>query len=392
MEQVYLEKKDIIHRYLWTHHLYPRLPASEVLTVTRTLGFKELSPTSYDIALAARLEPLTHDVVNHQWSSNKVIRTLGVGRETYIIPLNMWRVFNRPLAPLDESELQHLIPEIEPLIVALDTPLYQLYEVLIESARNVLSEKPMPQHDFYLALSKAIIEKLAPSKREVWLWPSTVGKEKTIGDSVIEALLPVISCSVPIALEIVPGKPEYHYSLVHTSELPDTSELMRRFIHAHGPTDYEELALWAHISPAHAKRLWLEFPQGALREVRWDDGLGYMLKEDRESLKALPRIEGLRFIGSCDPLLDVKQRSLWVSGKTLFNYFFRSDDRPGMVLHDGEVVAGWYFRGKKKSFSLLIEDIGQPFGRIAKDELMAEISHMGDALGMKNEGFSYITR
>jgi hypothetical protein len=61
-----------------------------------------------------------------------------------------------------------------------------------------------------------------------------------------------------------------------------------------------------------------------------------------------------------------------------------------MVLYDGKVVAGWHFKSKKRTFSILIEDIGESFGRIATDELTAAIAHLGRVLGMENEGFLHV--
>lgn len=390
MKQLSLEKKDIYNRYLAAHHLYPRLDQNDILTACQTVGLQDYFFASLEVFLAARVADIAQEDVKQLWKEQKLMRTVGLEDKVKIIATKMWGVFNGSLAFRNRTELEHMLGPIEELIALLGIDIFNIYKLLIKTTTSSLKNKRRSKKYLYESLSQAVLSELTASQREIWYWPSSIAEGQTLGDSIIDILLPTVGFAVPIVLEKLPGRPDYQFTLANTFQEPNTAELVRQFVHAYGPTNAEEFATWAGITISHAQRLWLALPQDELVLANYGENTGYVLAKDCHEISHAPIAEGVRFIGPYDPLLHIPQRNLLVSGKTLFTYFFRAENRPGMVLYDGKVVAGWHFKSKKRTFSILIEDIGESFGRIATDELTAAIAHLGRVLGMENEGFSHI--
>ena len=209
----------------------------------------------------------------------------------------------------------------------------------------------------------------------------------------MQYLLPVVCCTIPIHLLLSSTDTDFLYApapFIMDTDMHAPRELVRRYIHAYGPTDLEEFSEWAGISPLHAQRLWSTFPSEELVQVRWDIHEGWMLKCDLDDMYGLPAVEGIRFLGPYDPLLDLPMRNSLIHGKSLYKYFFRSEDRPGLVLYDGSLVAGWCFKRKRNGFSLVLEDIGESLGRVATEEISEEASHVADSLGLVLDGISIV--
>lgn len=356
-------------RYLAVHNLAHRLPTEELPLAVRVAGFRG----ELEVALVARLEGVTPQAIQDE----SIIRS-----SRYLLP-QMWSLYSQSLEPLNERELIEGNPLLAKNSNLLGFPLYPLYEAVKGETNRLLEGEPLTKANLLKELNEHLLGRLPGAKRERWSWPSHQREGVTLGDETLENLFEIASLALPV--NRVEERGALIYSLFEAPQLGGS--LAREFLHAFGPADLEEFIEWSRVGPTQGERLWR-----TLDEVVVKDSSGkLLLREDYLTLKDLPETEGVRLISSFDPLFEIPNRSLLVQGKTLFNYFFRPENTPpGMLLSDGEVVAGWYLRRQRESLSLQVEDIGLELGRVANSEIEEEVERLALAMNLKSGGFSLI--
>ncbi len=357
-------------RYLVVHNLAQRLPIEELPLVVRVVGFRG----DLEVALAARLEGVTPQAIQEI----PIIRS-----SRYLLP-QMWSLYSQSLEPINERELIEgnlLLGENSNL---LGFPLYPLYEEVKGETRRLLEGEPLTKTYLLKMLNEHILGGLPSAKKERWNWPSRQAEGVTLGDETLENLLKVASLALPISLEDERGTPIY--KLFEAPQLGGS--LAKEFLHAFGPANLEEFIEWSGVGATQGERLWHALDEVVVVQ---DPQEKLLLREDYLTLKELPVVEGVRLISSSDRLFEIPNRSLLVQGKGLFNYFYRSSNTPpGMLLSDGEVVAGWYLRRHRGSLSIQIEDVGLELGRVANSEIEEEVERLALAMDFKSGGFSLI--
>ncbi len=356
-------------RYLVVHNLSQRLPLEELSQAVRVAGFRG----DLEVALAARLEGVTPQAIQEV----PLIRS-----SRYLLP-QMWSLYAQSLEPVNERELIEGNPLLADNSNLLGFPLYPLYEEVKGETERLLKGEPLTKPNLLKKLNEHLLGGLSGAKRERWSWPSRQKEGVTLGDETLANLLEIASLALPI--NRIEERGTLFFRLFEAPQLGGS--LAREFLHAFGPANLEEFIEWSQVGPAQGERLW-----GALDEVVVKDSEGkLLLREDYLTLKDLPEVEGVRLISSLDPLFEIPNRSLLVQGKGLYNYFYRPKNTPpGMLLSDGEVVAGWYLRRQRESLSLQVEDIGLELGRVASSEIEEEVERLAVAMDLKSGGFSLI--
>jgi len=383
-------KEDIFRRLLKVQHLMVR---TDNLRPLATTGFHTPNTASLAIALAARVEGIEVSTLDHLFEEGIAVRTIGIRGTVRTILRSHWSLCNRSLFPVDERELSAMVPGAEPLLLPLGMASSEVLRLLLETMSQVVGTRVMTKTQLGKVVSESMMEQLSDSMKEIWSWPSPLFEGQTLGESLVRYLLPIASLSLPIAL--VQGKTGqgFLYRLEPRMDKDDEihgTELVMRYLHEYGPGDVQSFAVWAGMDGMHAQRLWDGVSGEELEIVEWDDKLGWLLKDDVPVLEKCPTPEGLRLLGPSDPLLEIPDRSMLVHGKRLASYFFRSAGKPGMALYDGRCVSGWRLRRKGRECSILIEDIGEPLGRVAIDEFECEAQRISKALGAKCTGVSVI--
>lgn len=140
---------------------------------------------------------------------------------------------------------------------------------------------------------------------------------------------------------------------------PDASlsaELVRRYLRSHGPSTAAELAGWAGVSPAHARRLW-SLVDGELAEVERAGERAWILAADAAALADAPRPPALLLVAAGDPLLTARDRATLAPDDAVRRALFRPAGSPGAVVSDGEARGTWRAR---RSGDLLVVETGVP--------------------------------
>ena len=386
--QITLSEDIILNRMLAVHHLSHRCGSSDTLQLFDSVGFHTPTEEALGIALSARSESLSKECVDDLFENGSLLCTMSLRSASRTIRSDQWGVFNRSLAPVVQEELLTMISGAKPLLAPLGMSPMQLLDLTVTLLREQLRDNALTKSQLCRVLAREASLALPFTVREVWNWPSVLFEGQTLGESLMRYLLPVAALSIPLRLDRNPKNAGFLYTLVGYEHEEEAPSLVHRYLHAFGPADTETFARWAGISSDHALRLWRQLNAEELVQVTFSGRSGWLLSSDVESFSSAKEFEGIRFLSPFDPLRKLPVRTLLVHGKTQHLYFFRSSTSPGMVLSDGQCVAGWRMRKKRKSWSLVVEDIGEPLGRIATDELEQEAQKVSKAIGMMCDGIS----
>ena len=122
-----------------------------------------------------------------------------------------------------------------------------------------------------------------------------------------------------------------------------SAELVRRYLRWHGPSNPPELAAWAGIAPAHARRIW-DSVAGELVAVSRAGTRAWLLASDLPALASVVPPRGVLLLGAGDPLLTARDRETLAPDEPLRAALFRPAGNPGAVLVDGELRGTWRAR------------------------------------------------
>lgn len=378
--------KDILSRIINSHDLSAK--SGGILNLFKTVGFHTPLPDALGVALASRCTTVEKDAVTMLFRDGQLLCTPGPRATVRTILSHDWETFNPSLAPEGESELLGMLGGVRTLLVMLGkSPLYW-HDLALSLLPEVLATARYSKGTLCKTLAERALERLPASVQEVWSWPSPQFSHQTLGESLMRYLLPVVTLTVPVLLTYDWRISGFTYGLSSQGGPGDALSLLIRYLHAYAPADSHSFARWAGISDEHAHRLWSRLGGTQLVSIGHEGAAGWMLASDLGSMQGLRPPEGLRLISPYDPLRQMPMRNLLVHGKKRFQYFFRSARSPGLVLSDGECVAGWLMRRKKNSWSLVIEDIGESLGRVAMEEFESEAQAISRAIGIPCDGIS----
>ena len=130
------------------------------------------------------------------------------------------------------------------------------------------------------------------------------------------------------------------------------AELVRRYLRWHGPSTPAELAAWAGVGPAQARRMWA-LVEPELVEVARGGERAWLLDADAAALRYAVPPAGVLLVGAGDPLLTARDRHTLAPDETLRRALFRPAGKPGAVLVDGELRGTW--RARRRNAALLVE-------------------------------------
>jgi hypothetical protein len=63
-------------------------------------------------------------------------------------------------------------------------------------------------------------------------------------------------------------------------------------------------------------------------------------------------------------------------------------DNPGMLLFDGQCVAGWHMRTEGDKAYFTIDDVGLAIGRVTQSELDTAAAQLAQCLDLRYEGYT----
>jgi hypothetical protein len=395
-------QKDIVAYRLTAHHLACRSHTGKLVEVCGAVGFKNPSPWAALSSFSARLDSVSIKRVEQAFLKEKTLaQTMSLRQAIRIFPRSDAPVFTRGLLPSGEEELLFFVKGVQQLLVALDYGIFPLLDHVRDELPAVLRGRELTKDQLGLELARQIEGGLDPSRRQTWRWPSGFAVNQTLGEAVVRFLLPLLCLEGLLCMMPQAGNAKARsYRLTadffgkkypapsRASDQAASEELVARYLHCYGPATEEGFARWAGVGLPQARRMWEPLLE-RLVEVAWDNASGWMLEQDAMTLGHHPIPDGLRLLGPNDPWIQQDDRSFIVQGKQLYKYFYKANGViPGMVLYDGQCVAGWFQRRQGNKLYVTIEDMGLPLTRVSVDELDEEVARLALAHGLRSGGFS----
>jgi hypothetical protein len=350
---------------LYNQHLDGRMPPGTLHSAARTCGLQNTPPGSAALALQARVEGIMPGEVERALVSEKtLVQAWSLRTAPLIFPTADLPVFTRGLLPASEEEMRAFLRGAVPALVRIGIGALEVVDLTAAALGEVLDGREMTKDELGLALAQALLPSLAHSQAVAWGLPSWYAPGQSMGESVVRFVLPVLSLMGLICHAERRGNQAYLALTGQWLGAPvpwmssETAQeaLVRRYLHAHGPSTAQHFAAWAGIAPSQAKGAWRQV-EGELVEVDFAGRRAWLLVEDLSVLINPAEARGLRLLPPHDPFLDLRDRETLVADRALQRYLWRTSGNPGAVLQDGEIVAGW--RHEKNGMRLKI--IVEPF-------------------------------
>lgn len=130
------------------------------------------------------------------------------------------------------------------------------------------------------------------------------------------------------------------------------AELVRRYLGWHGPSNPQELAGWAGVAPAQARRMWA-LVEPELSETERAGERAWVLERDVAALREAPPPPALLLVAAGDPLLSARDRATLAPEEPVRRALFRPAGNPGAVVVDGEARGTW--RARRRGDTLVVE-------------------------------------
>jgi hypothetical protein len=376
---------------LASHNLAERLPSGSHLEAAAVCGVQNTPPGMAAIALHARVAGLSPgDVERALVHDRTLLQAWSLRAAPHVFPSTDAAVFGYGLLPLDEATLRFFmrgaVAGLDKIGLAAD----RLVDLTAAALREALDARGMTKDQLGIELAARVAEELGPAQRAAWRSPSWIAPGQSIGESMVRFALPIVA----LRGQCCHGERRGHEALlVRTDQwrgalLPVTvdaarAELVRRYLHAYGPSTIERLAAWAGIAPAEAAEAW-RLVEGELCEAAG----AWLLRRDLPAFSSPPAARGARFLPPHDPYLQLRDRTALIADRAQQRRVWQSVGSPGVVLVGGQAVATWRSRKRGRRLTLSVE----PFTCLApgiRAEIEAEAAGLGPFWGCQAVQLSY---
>jgi hypothetical protein len=380
--QLILREENIIQRLFNTLKLAHRLPPEQLADAIIPLGLNTPKRQALDLQLAPRISHYHNDLSRKALAAGDLMQIIDRVGNIRTVLSRYVPLVTRAIAPDNEEDLRYMLGPDSALLTPFSCSPLKMLETLQLILRELSPNDAMPIHVLEKYCEEHMLQLLAPSDQALWMWPSEHYPDRTLGEHLMQVLIPIAGLSIPLMqidqtqLTVAPP----------SEERVAAYEVIKSYLHTFGPATIVDSAHYFGISLEHATRLWEQIPPDELIPVLWEKKEGWILASDADEAQQPSWGEGVRFVSRYDPLSDSPHRSLLIHGKSQYRYFFRSLERPGMVLFDGRCVAGWHMKSQQQSCSFVIEDIGESLGKVALDELETEACAIEQALNISYTG------
>lgn len=368
---------------LAVHRLDRRRPLAELQQAAGVCGLQNSPPGAWETALFQRLEDCTlADLQKALYVDKSLLQAWSIRGVPLVFPTAESDVFLSPLTARPGEEPWIYTQGVGLALDYLGMP-WEEALALVRQAVGYLEDHTVQSKeelDRVLAAQAAVL--LPPEQRARWNAPTLYGRtdRQSVGGAVVSFALRPCSFSGLVVFGqrqgISPTFTSYRRWLGRDlAPRPDAEAcLVRKFLHAYGPSTPARLADWLGSTPVQARRLW-QTVEEELAPVTVEGKRGWMLAEDMDALtRAVPPEEPLRLLGAHDPYLDARDRALLLEDTALQRKVWKTAANPNVVLRQGRVAGIWQtktVRGKLESTVTLFEDFS-PAERTALAEKTEE--------------------
>lgn len=366
-----LTQENLLAYLFSVHNLTQKIDNLELLSLFNLTGFRITSKESLAIALNSRVKNITAMQIENLFTEGKLISVFNLGFKVRALSSSMWYKSNASLQFSSKNELDFLLKDYRPYFKALPLTASELLALIIK----ILEDAPFLEKEKLLEYcAQRLLEEVDDKVKEILSWPVTEQSDSVLALIIAKSLIPIASLYRPI------------FALYKNQLKPKESKegsLFDDYLKGCAFGNYTKFASFAKISDAQALRIYKEVDKGQFLEALFDNRSGYVTEALLNSLSNNKNIEGLRLIGSEDPLIELAKDYLPINGKKLYNYLFKGKESPSLIFYDGQLVGSWRYEAGLSSWVIVIEDLGLNLQRVATSEIEKEVASLEISFGKK---------
>lgn len=378
---------EVIGFRLNAQHLISRRPVAELLAVAGACAVPNSPPGSALLALAARVEHVTGERVDHLVGQEKsLLQTWCLRGAPFYFPTADVPVFTTGVLPPTETARLHLISGVAPALDILGMGLDEAVDHIAAQIGPVLSQRALAINELSAELALRVAGTLTPAQRTTWEATGPYGAHQLLGEAVVRFCLRILTlcgivCMAPRSKNTAPfvllgewlGRP-----LPQTDPALDRAALLRRYLRCYGPSSRGEFAAWLGVRAGDVDSWWTT---GAdeLTAVDVDGRRRWIRTEDLDNLRSAPVAHGIRLLPPGDPYTQMRDRDTIVD-KAHQRAVWKMVGAPGTVLADGGIVGIWRPRKSGLTLTLTVETFG-PMSAGSRTLLRAEANDMAQLRG-----------
>jgi Winged helix DNA-binding domain len=368
-------REQVLAFRLAGHHLARRLPPGSLLDAA-ACGIQETPHGTAPLALAARVEGLTPRQVEGALAGERTLLAIWAMRGApHLVPIGDLQVFTAGAMPADEASFAAFLAGWAAPVAAAGIPAATLAERLAAAARTALDGRRLLVDDL-----RGELWRLVPALARVRRAPGARADMpeplfRTIGLAGVACIAGGVGDRAELArtdqwLRRPPPAADLRRA---------RAELVRRFLHCHGPSTPAAFAEWTQRSPADARAAFA-LVERELVEVDTDAGRAVLLATDADALADPPAAGGARLLPTQDPFLQQRDRATLLPDATLRRRLWRPVGGPGLLLLDGGPAGTWRSRAARGRLQVTVEPFA-PLPSGARAAVQAEAERLAPFRG-----------
>jgi hypothetical protein len=346
-------REQVLAFRLAGHRLARRLPPGSLLEAAAG-GIQETPHGTAPLALAARVEELTPRQVEEALAADRTLLAVWAMRGApYLVPTGDVGVFTAGALPADEASFAVFLAGWAAPVADAGIPAATLAERLAAAARTALDGRRLLVDDL---------------RGELWRLVPELAKLRRPPGARADMPEPLFRTIGLAGVACIAGGVGDRAELVRTDQWlprppPATdpgrarAELIRRYLHRHGPSTPAAFAEWTLRGRADAGAAFA-LVERELVEVDTDAGRAFLLAADADALADPPAAEGVRLLPTQDPFLQQRDRATLLPDPSQRRRLWRPVGGPGLLLLDGRPAGLWRSQVRRGRLRVAVEPFG----------------------------------
>ena len=359
-----VSKGEVIAFRLGASGLLERAAASELPDVAGRCGIQNSPPGSALLALHARVQGMTQELLDAAFVEEKSLIQMWCMRGApYFIPTADAAVFTTGVLPPTEESMRHFLLGVGPNVDRLGMSLTEAVELTSAEIRDVLSGRRLAINELGVELAERIAGVLSGKQRDLWNEEGPHAKGQPLGEAVVHFCIRILTLQGVVCFAPREGNKA---PFILTDEWlgrpiprvdPDMAraELLRRYLHCYGPSTRAAFASWLGVRSGDVDPWW-SLVEDELTQVDYG-GRAWMLDADVDALRAEAIPEGVRLLPPRDPYAQLRDRETIVE-KKYHRDVWRTSGDPGTVLANGEIIGTWRPQKKGRKLTITVKAFG----------------------------------
>ncbi|GAA1859537.1 winged helix DNA-binding domain-containing protein [Brevibacterium marinum] len=357
---VEVTRDEVIAFRLEAQNLNRRMARQSLVDATGICGVQNSPSGSALLALNARVSGVTREALDNAISEDRsLVQSWCMRGAPFYFPTTDLPVFTTGVLPPDDSSRRHFILGVEQSLDELGMPLAEVVDRIRDKIGSVLSGRRLTVNDLGTELAEQIAHDLPKSQRNSWEQEGPYAKGQPRGEGVVHFCLRILTLQKVICFAPREGNKAPFVLLDEWLEIqrhemgPEDAraELLRRYLHAYGPSTRGDFASWLGVRSREAESWW-NLLEDEMTEVDFGRRT-WILTDDRDALRSPRTPAGVRLLPPRDPYIQGRDRETIID-KELHRDVFTTVGDPGTVLVDGRIVGIWRARKKGKKLSMSV--------------------------------------